>query len=248
MNTFLTRLRKIFTASLTALFALPLLLGNQASWKAQRLAMVDKQIIRRGIDDPRVIEAMREVPRHRFLPPEYRALAYADAPQPIGYGQTISQPYIVAYMTQELDLKPQHKLFELGTGSGYQAAVASRLVEEVYTVEIHKPLAERARKTLKELGYDNVHVRAGDGWAGWPEAAPFDRIIITAAAPELPQTLLEQLRVGGKLLMPLGEAGGYQELVLVEKTQEGKYTTHKLLPVRFVPVTGEHLHNDPERR
>ncbi len=240
MSTFLTRILARCAASIAALFAVPLLVANQHSWKSQRVAMVENQILKRGIHDPRVIEAMREVPRHLFLPKAYRAFAYQDAPQPIGDGQTISQPYIVAYMTQELDLKPQHKLFELGTGSGYQAAVASRLVEEVYTVEIHKPLAQRAAATLKELGYDNVHVRAGDGWAGWPEAAPFDRIIITAAAPEIPETLLGQLRVGGKLLMPLGEAGGYQELVLVEKTQEDEYTTRRLLPVRFVPVTGDH--------
>ena len=237
---FLHRLRRRAIALAAALFALPLLLGNQSSWKTQRLSMVERQIVKRGIHDQRVLEAMRTVPRHLFIPKPYRALAYQDSPQPIGYGQTISQPYIVAYMTEALDLKPHHKLFELGAGSGYQAAVASRLVEEVYTVEIHEPLAARAAKTLKELGYDNVHVRAGDGWAGWPDAAPFDRIIITAAAPELPEKLLEQLRVGGKLLMPLGEAGGHQELVLVEKTQENEFSTRRLLPVRFVPVTGEH--------
>jgi len=239
MGSLLDRIPRWVRATTAALVALPLLVANQSSWKAQRLAMVEKQIAQRGIDDERVLEAMRDVPRHLFLPKQTRAFAYHDAPQPIGHGQTISQPYIVAYMSQELDLKPQHRLYELGTGSGYQAAVASRLVEEVYTVEIHQPLAERAKETLKELGYDNVHVRAGDGWAGWPDEAPFDRIIITAAAPELPETLLEQLRVGGKLLMPLGPDGGYQELVLVTKSEEGVLSTQRLLPVRFVPVTGE---------
>jgi protein-L-isoaspartate(D-aspartate) O-methyltransferase len=232
-------IRRWLLAPAAALFTIPLLLANQSSWKAQRISMVEKQIVSRGIQDERVLEAMREVPRHHFVPLEYRAFAYQDSPQPIGYGQTISQPYIVAFMTEALDLKPQHKLFELGTGSGYQAAVASRIVEEVYTVEIHQPLAERAQEMLRELAYDNVHVRAGDGWAGWPDAAPFDRIIVTAAAPELPEILLEQLRVGGKLIMPLGPDGGHQELVLVEKLEEGKLSTKRLLPVRFVPVTGE---------
>jgi protein-L-isoaspartate(D-aspartate) O-methyltransferase len=222
------------------LLALPLLLGPQTSWKSQRLRMVEEQIAARGIADERVLEAMRTVRRHEFIPEEYRDFAYRDSPVPIGFEQTISQPYIVAFMTEQLDLQPQHKLFELGTGSGYQAAVAARLVEEVYTVEILSELATRAREVLTRLGCDNVHVRAGDGWAGWPEAAPFDRIIVTAAAEELPQPLLSQLRPGGKMILPLGPESKVQELALVEKLLDGEISVRRLLPVRFVPVTGDH--------
>ena len=165
------------------LTALPALLGQVESYKEQRIRMVKDQLIPRGIRDERVLEAMRTVRRHEFMPEEVRALAYVDSPVRIGYDQTISQPYIVAFMTQELDLQADHKLFELGTGSGYQAAVASLLVDEVYTVEIVPELAERAARDLARLGHDNVHVRHGDGWAGWPEVAPFDRIIVPAAVP-----------------------------------------------------------------
>jgi protein-L-isoaspartate(D-aspartate) O-methyltransferase len=202
--------------------------------------MVAKQIIARGVTDERVLEAMRQVPRHEFVPEGLRRQAYVDSPLPIGLQQTISQPYIVAFMTEQLDLQPTHKLYELGTGSGYQAAVASRLVAEVYTMEILPALAARADSTLSRLGYDNVDVRAGDGWTGWPEAAPFDRIIITAAAAELPVLLLQHLRPGGKMILPLGPQATMQHLVLVEKLPDGRLQTRDLMQVRFVPVTGEH--------
>jgi protein-L-isoaspartate(D-aspartate) O-methyltransferase len=202
--------------------------------------MVAKQIIARGVTDERVLEAMRQVPRHEFVPEGLRRQAYVDSPLPIGLQQTISQPYIVAFMTEQLDLQPTHKLYELGTGSGYQAAVASRLVAEVYTMEILPALAARADSTLSRLGYDNVDVRAGDGWTGWPEAAPFDRIIITAAAAELPVLLLQHLRPGGKMILPLGPQATMQHLVLVEKFPDGRLQTRDLMQVRFVPVTGEH--------
>ena len=199
--------------------------------------MVTRQIAGRGIRDPHVLNAMRHLPRETFVADGFEEFACEDRPLPIGHDQTISQPYIVAFMTEALDLGPHHRVYELGTGSGYQAAVLAEIVEEVYTVEIVSELARRARTTLQELGYDDVHVRAGDGWAGWPEAAPFDRIIVTAAAPELPQTLLDQLVAGGKMILPLGPDGGAQELILVEKTEDGRVKTRELLPVRFVPVT-----------
>ena len=227
-------------AAILLLLSTPLLLGSQTSWKSQRHRMVEDQIVARGVSDERVLEAMRRVPRHEFMPEEVRDQAYGDFPVPIGLEQTISQPYIVAFMTEQLDLQPTHKLFELGTGSGYQAAVASRLVKEVYTVEIVPELADRADSTLTRLGYDNVHVRAGDGWVGWPEAAAFDRIIVTAAAEELPGPLLQQLRPGGKMILPLGPHNAVQKLVLVEKSADGTSTIRELLPVRFVPVTGDH--------
>lgn len=221
------------------LLTVPILLGPQTSWKSMRSRMVSDQLITRGISDARVLEAMRSVRRHEFIPEQYRAFAYDDSAVPIGLEQTISQPYVVAFMTEQLDLDPQHKLFELGTGSGYQAAVASLLVQEVYTVEILPGLARRAQSVLARLGYENVNVRAGNGWAGWPEAAPFDRIMITAAAEELPQQLLDQLRAGGKLIMPLGAEGAVQSLVLVRKSITGELSITELLPVRFVPVTGD---------
>jgi protein-L-isoaspartate(D-aspartate) O-methyltransferase len=222
------------------LLALPFLIGPEKSSKSQRLRMVAEQIVARGVSDERVLEAMRAVRRHEFIPEEYRDFAYDDSAVPIGYGQTISQPYIVAFMTEQLDLQPRHRLFELGTGSGYQAAVAAHLVEDVYTVEILPELADRARAVLTRLGYTNIHVRAGDGWAGWSEAAPFDRIIVTAAAEELPMPLLRQLKPGGKMILPLGPESNVQELTLVEKSLDGEISVRKLLPVRFVPVTGDH--------
>jgi protein-L-isoaspartate(D-aspartate) O-methyltransferase len=221
------------------LLTVPILLGPQTSWKSMRSRMVRDQLIARGISDERVLEAMRSVRRHEFIPEQYRAFAYDDSAVPIGLEQTISQPYVVAFMTEQLDLHPQHKLFELGTGSGYQAAVASLLVEEVYTIEILPGLARRAQSVLAKLGYENVNVRAGNGWAGWPEAAPFDRIMITAAAEKLPQQLIDQLRAGGKLIMPLGAEGAVQNLVLVRKSITGELSVTELLPVRFVPVTGD---------
>lgn len=211
--------------------------GDGTSTRAQRMRMVTEQIVARGIEDEAVLRAMRTVHRHRFVPIEMRAYAYEDRPLEIGRDQTISQPYVVAFMTEALDVAPEHRVFELGTGSGYQAAVLAEIVDEVYTVEIVASLAERARATLAALGYDNVHVRAGDGWAGWPEASPFDRIVVTAAAPEVPTTLLDQLRPGGVMVLPVGPPDGAQVLVRVDKRMDGTVRTRELLPVRFVPVT-----------
>ena len=201
--------------------------------------MVMQQIAARGIGDRRLLDALRTVPRHAFVPAQYQSEAYDDGPLPIGEGQTISQPYIVAKMTELLHLAPTDRVFELGTGSGYQAAVASRLCSHVYTVEIQPRLAERAVAALRGLGYDNVTVRVGDGFRGWPDAAPFDAMLITAAVPDLPGELLKQLKAGGRAVMPIGPAGGIQDLVLVEKSADGKATTRTVFPVRFVPATGK---------
>lgn len=187
---------------------------------------------------PDVEAALLEVERHRFIPQDRRDLAYINSPLPIGSGQTISQPYIVAIMSQLLDVGAGDKVFELGTGSGYQAAVLAAMGVEVYTVEIVPQLAERAAKTLATLGYARVHVRSGDGWQGWPEAAPFDGIIVTAAAPRIPQPLVDQLATGGRLVIPMGEPDRVQQLALFTKTDEGSLVRENLLPVRFVPVTG----------
>ncbi|GAB4142382.1 MAG: protein-L-isoaspartate(D-aspartate) O-methyltransferase [Planctomycetota bacterium] len=203
--------------------------------RAEREAMVREQIEARGIRDPEVLAAMRDVPRHEFVPVAMRSRAYADSPLSIGYGQTISQPYIVAFMTEALGLHPGERVLEIGTGSGYQAAVLARLGCEVYSIEIVEPLAERAAETLRALGFD-VHVRAGDGYRGWPEQAPFDAVIVTAAPGHVPEPLVEQLRPGGRMILPVGEAD--QELVLIEKTERGT-RRRSLMPVRFVPLTGE---------
>lgn len=198
-----------------------------------REAMVRDQIANRDVDNPEVLEAMRTVPRHRFVPDNLRARAYQDRPLPIGHDQTISQPYIVAAMSQALDLDSSHNVLEIGTGSGYQAAILSHLAGEVYSIEIVCELAERARKTLEALEYD-VTVRCGDGYKGWPEHAPFDRIIVTAAPPEIPEALVEQLRPGGRMVLPVGERS--QELKVVEKTEEGEIETVEMMKVRFVPM------------
>jgi protein-L-isoaspartate(D-aspartate) O-methyltransferase len=190
--------------------------------------------------DPAVIEALRSVPRHAFVPEWQQDLAYGNHPLPIGAGQTISQPYIVAIMSQLLRVGPGDRVFELGTGSGYQAAILAAMGVEVYTVEIVPELADRAHKTLEELGYDRVQVRAGDGWLGWPEAAPFDGIIVTAAAPRIPEPLVKQLKTGGRLVIPVGQPDGLQQLVVYEKEPSGELVGRHHLPVRFVPVTGGH--------
>lgn len=208
----------------------------QDEYAELRNRMVVEQIASRGVSDPRVLAAMRKVPRHEFVPEEYRDLAYRDTPLPIGYGQTISQPYIVAYMTEQLHIGKEDTVLEIGTGSGYQAAVLAELASEVYTIEIIPELAERAKKTLRRLGYNNVHVRIGDGYKGWPEHAPFDAIILTAAPPRVPQPLIDQLKEGGRLIAPVGE--DYQELVLIRK-ENGEILRENLIPVRFVPMTGE---------
>jgi protein-L-isoaspartate(D-aspartate) O-methyltransferase len=198
--------------------------------------MVREQIEARGVRDPLTLAAMRKVPRHELVPAEVRAAVHGDHPLPIGLGQTISQPYIVAFMTEALGLRGGEKVLEVGTGSGYQAAVLAEIAAHVYTVEIVAPLAERAQADLARLGYANVHVRAGDGYLGWPEAAPFDAIIVTAAAPRIPEPLKAQLKDGGRLVIPVGEE--YQSLVVLTR-QGSRFAEQTLLPVRFVPMTGK---------
>lgn len=201
------------------------------------LKMLHDQIEARGIHHPGVLRAMRDTPRERFVPQSEREHAYDDSPLPIGYDQTISQPYIVASMTQLLDPRPGDRVLEIGTGSGYQSAILSQLVRQVYTVEILEPLAKAARALLTQLGYRNITVRCSNGWLGWPELAPFDRIILTAAPPELPPALIEQLRPGGRLVAPVGESS--QELVVVDKDLFGKIHRRVEYPVAFVPMVGK---------
>jgi protein-L-isoaspartate(D-aspartate) O-methyltransferase len=205
-------------------------------YAAMREAMITAQIAGRGIQDPRVIEAMRRVPRHRFVPEEYRKEAYEDYPLPIGEGQTISQPYIVAFMTEILAPQPGQKVLEIGTGSGYQAAVLAEMGAEVTTIEILPSLAEKAQARLAELGYGRVRVMTGDGYRGYPASAPYDAIIVTAAPERIPEPLIEQLAVGGRLVVPIGRYT--QELKLLRKTADGT-TVEDVLPVRFVPMVGE---------
>ena len=205
----------------------------------ERARMVKTQIEARDVKDPNVLKAMRTVPRHAFIPKSGQRYAYADHPLPIGYDQTISQPYIVAFMTEALRLDPNSVVFEIGTGSGYQAAVCAEICREVYTIEIVEELAKTAKTRLKELGYPNVHVKAGDAFFGWPEHAPFDAIIGTAAAGRIPDPLIEQLKIGGRMILPYGSPYGFQYLVLITKDKEGKLHSKKVMPVRFVPMTGE---------
>jgi len=209
---------------------------DSAVYVAQREQMVALQLAKRDIHDERVLAAMAAVPRHIFVPAEVRASAYADQALPIGNGQTISQPYVVALMSQLLALKGSERVLEIGTGSGYQAAVLSRLADSVYSIEIDAELAQRASTTLASLGCSNVHVRAGDGYFGWPEAAPFDAIIITAAAPRLPEALLDQLREGGRVVAPIERASGEELAVGIKHGDRLQWTTHGA--VRFVPMTG----------
>jgi protein-L-isoaspartate(D-aspartate) O-methyltransferase len=225
-------------AAVLAALAVTLCAESDADRRSERAAMVERQIIERGITEPRLLAALLAVPRHRFVPAAWQAQAYADGPLPIGEGQTISQPYVVAKMTELAALRATDRVFELGTGSGYQAALASRLCARVFSVEIQPPLAERAARLLRELGYDNVSVRSGDGFRGWPEEAPFDAMLITAAVPEIPDQLLKQLKPRGRAVLPVGPALGIQELVLVEKGADGTTVTRKIFPVRFVPATG----------
>ena len=206
--------------------------------------MVETQIARPRdgrdpVRDPRVLEAMRRVPRHAFVPADVAALAYRDSPLPIGHDQTISQPYIVALMTELLEVRPDSRILEIGTGSGYQAAVLACLTPHVYTIEIVEPLVRRAEDALRGQGCTTVHVRHGDGYLGWPEAAPFDGIIVTCAADRLPEPLWEQLRPGGRIVIPTGPAWSVQELVVVSRTPDGRRETRTVIPVRFVPMTRE---------
>ena len=204
--------------------------------EAERLRMVETQIEARGIEDPQVLEAMRTVPRHRFVPIEHARRAYSDTPLPIGQGQTISQPFIVAYMTEAADVQPGDRVLEIGTGSGYAAAILGEIAAAVYTIEIVPELSERARTALDELGYENVQVRTGNGYLGWPKQAPFDAILVTAAPPEVPQALVEQLAVGGKMVVPVGEV--FQEMMIIEKTPAG-VVERRTIPVRFVPMVNK---------
>ncbi len=203
----------------------------------KRARMVETQIVARGVREARVLAAMRDVPRHLFVDPAQRAAAYEDHPLPIAGNQTISQPYIVALMTELLELAPTARVLEIGTGSGYQSAVLGRCAREVYSIEILPELAQSAAAKLKELRYDNVTVRAGDGYRGWPEHAPFDGIIVTAAPERIPEPLLEQLATGGRMVIPVG--GFFQELKVFHKGADGKITEKDIIPVRFVPMTGE---------
>jgi len=204
---------------------------------AQRQRMVTEQLKARGISDERVLNAMNKVPREEFVPPDSRAGSYEDGPLPIGYGQTISQPYIVAFMTEQLQPKPSDRVLEIGTGSGYQAAILAELMSEVYSIEIVEPLAKNAEATLQRLGYENVHVKTGDGYKGWPEAAPFDAIIVTCAPDKVPQPLVDQLKDDGRMVIPVGDRFA-QELYLLEK-KNGQLKQSATLPVRFVPMARE---------
>jgi protein-L-isoaspartate(D-aspartate) O-methyltransferase len=215
----------------------------------QRLALINEiqagvratsVMLGRSALNPRIIEALKKVPRHEFVDEKYRSYAYENRPLPIGHGQTISQPYIVAIMTDLLDVDETANVLEIGTGSAYQAAILGELVADVYTVEIVEPLAESAKERLQRLHYNNVHARQGDGYYGWEEAAPFDAILVTAAASHIPPPLIKQLKPGGRMLIPVGDRFNVQQLVLVEKNQNNKVTTRQLLPVAFVPLTGQH--------
>ncbi len=212
----------------------------------ERAEMVFWQMQARDVNDPNVLKAMRIVPRHAFVPAERQSLAYADHPLPIGQGQTISQPYIVGFMTQALQLDPNSTVLEIGTGSGYQAAVCGEIAREVYTIEIVEELAAGAKAKLKELGYRNVFVKAGDGFFGWPEHAPFDAIIGTAAAGRVPEKLIEQLKIGGRMILPVGTPQGFQYLILITKDEKGNLHERNILPVRFVPMTGEVMKPEKE--
>ncbi len=203
-----------------------------------RREMVEDQIISRGIKDRRVIEAMLKVPRELFVPPEQRPFAYDDGPLPIGFGQTISQPYIVAFMTEKLEVKEGDKVLEVGTGSGYQAAILAEMGCQVYTIEIIEELSLRARQVIRSLGYRNVHFKVGDGYEGWEEHAPYDAIIVTAAPPYVPEKLKQQLKIGGRMVLPVGEY--YQYLYRITRTGEKDFRVEKLIPVSFVPMVREH--------
>lgn len=210
--------------------------AQEDKYKNDRDSMVSRQIENRGIDNKLTLDAMRTVPRHNFVPPNFTDRAYDDGPLPIGYGQTVSQPYIVAYMTAVIDPKPEFKVLEIGTGSGYQAAILSEIVSETFTIEIITELYNSASKRLKELGYEKVKCKNADGYYGWEEFAPFDAIVVTAAAEYIPPPLIEQLKDGGKMIIPVGSPFLNQSLILVEKNSD-EITTTNLLPVRFVPFT-----------
>lgn len=226
---------------LLILFIVPLILisGNdvlQNEYQIQRTSMVENQLIPRGINDSATLEAMNKVPRHDFVPEEQKPYAYVDGALSIGEGQTISQPFIVAYMTQSLKLKKGSKVLEIGTGSGYQAAVLAEIADEVYSVEIVPKLGHKAREVLNSLGYSNINLKIGDGYNGWEQHAPFDAIIVTAGAEEIPQPLIDQLSVGGRMIIPIGPHSGVRQLVQIDKTPS-RIKKKNLLAVRFVPFT-----------
>lgn len=214
--------------------------GSEEKFRKRRYAMVSSQIIARGVKDERVFESMRRVPRHLFVDESLMNDAYSDRPLPIGYGQTISQPYIVALMTELLQVDSGDVVLEVGTGSGYQAAVLAEIVSKVYTIEIIEALGKRAERRLENLGYKNIKVKIDDGYYGWPDYAPFDAIIVTAAAGHIPPPLIKQLKPGGRMAIPVGSIFFVQNLVLVKKNMKGEITTKNILPVRFVPLVGGH--------
>lgn len=218
--------------------ALPVFEEDEAMAK-RRAKMVRTQIQSRDVTEENVLKALGRVPRHRFVPENLRDRAYQDSPLPIGHGQTISQPYIVGLMTDILELDPEDRVLEVGTGSGYQAAILAELVREVVTIEIVEPLAKSAAHLLQNLGYRNITALSGDGYFGWEQAAPYDAIIVTAAATHVPPPLVSQLKPGGRMVIPVGRSGWTQNLLLVQKDQEGEITTRNLIPVRFVPLTGD---------
>ena len=223
-------------AAFTVLWIGSIQLFGSEGFSNKRNAMIEEQIVARGISEGRTVDAMRSVKRHLFVPKVQTRHAYEDRPLTIGYGQTISQPYIVAYMTDLLKPKPGQTVLEIGTGSGYQAAVMAEIVSEVYTVEVIPELAKTATERLKEQGYENVHVKSGDGYFGWAEHAPFDSINVTAAATSIPPPLKEQLREGGKMIIPIGPRLGVQHLVMITRKGDN-FKTSRLIPVRFVPFT-----------
>ena len=212
---------------------------NDPNFDRLRKLMIKNQLQSRGIRDDAVLKVMRSVERHNFVPDNYRDRAYSDGPLPIGHGQTISQPYIVAFMTEQLQVSSKHKVLEIGTGSGYQAAILGELAKHVFTIEIIPELAEGAKNILNHLSYKNITVRAGDGYKGWPEESPFERIMVTAAPAEVPQTLVDQLAPGGRMILPVGAQFLVQYLWVIEKDDQGTVTKEKILPVRFVPMVKE---------
>jgi protein-L-isoaspartate(D-aspartate) O-methyltransferase len=216
--------------------------SQESEYARDRDRMVLEQLVDRGIKDRRVIKAMQKVERHRFVPEEYRSVAYGDHPLPIGYEQTISQPYVVAFMTEVLQLKPTDRVLEIGTGSGYQAAILAEICDSVFTIEIVPELAHRAKNLLEQLGYKNIQVKHGDGYQGWPEKAPFDAIIVTCSPTKIPQPLKSQLKEGGRMIIPVGYPETGQELYLIRKENE-RLIEKAVLPVRFVPMVNSEKKN-----